>query len=324
MSSELYAYTITAHPRRDQNQQLRIDALLGDAAGGDLLEAFDTLIVKGAEWPLPPEEGAQDTRRTLARVDVIQKPLDDSRVRWGRVRVSREAVRHDVEQAQTGETIAILDEDREGRPLFFWLVAPTRSTSVLVLTERRARFGIVTGFWRTFLLGHLRASFPGITFDLNYYVPEPVWDQYLQRGDDVRGLVLRRVLAEDRENIELDTPTRRRPAGTLTTYVDRRVVPRRERVAQALQANDRPGAVELVLGEQANSVGDVDRYDSVSLRLTMAGKRRTVALGREIAPQIGYPVSDVGQDHEGYPLPQDMARFASELAREIGGPLGIR
>ncbi|MDP8928742.1 MAG: hypothetical protein M3O70_09250 [Actinomycetota bacterium] len=324
MSSELYGYTVTAHVRRDKNQHLRVDQLHGDHGGGDLVDVFDTVVQPGVQWPPPPEEDVEDTRDTIARVERVNTPDTDPRVRWGRVRVTRGAVRHDVEQAETGQTIAIRDADREGRPLFFWLVAPTNATSALLLTERRARFGIVSGFWMNVLIGRLRDQFPGATFDLSYYAPQPVWEEYRQHGDGIEGLVLRRVMAEEREDRELDEPTRRRVAGTMTTTIDRAIVPSRQRVAEALRGNNRVDAVELVIGDLPETVGDVDEYDTVKLRVVMGGKRRTVILGRNRAPQLGYPVTQVRQDDEDYPRPDDMAAFATKLAREIGRPLGIR
>ena len=324
MESALFAYTIRAHKQRDKAAEVKVDGLHGTDGDGDLLDSFDATMTVGAQWPQPPAPGQTDTRETVSPVEEVHTAAGDDRVRYGRVRVTRGAVGHDVTQHGTGATIAIRDEDREGRPLFFWLVAPTGSTNALVLTERRARFGIVGDVWKGLLIGGLRRDFDQTTFEFNYYVHTPVWEQYLERGDRVEGVVLRRVMVEEREDRELDNATRREVIGTIVTEVDRSVVPARQRVADLLRQGDRGGAIELVMGDRPEQLGDAEEYESFALRLVLGGRHRTVVLGRDRVPQLGHDVTGVGHDAEGYPRVADMADFASTLARRIGGPLGIR
>lgn len=324
MESALFAYTIRAHKKREKAAELKIDGLHGTDGDGDILTSFDAALSVGTEWPAPPGEGHPDLRDTVSRIEEVHSDPDDDRIRYGRVRVTRGAVRHDVTQQHTGDTIAIRDEDREGRPLFFWLVAPTDATSALVLTERRARFGIVNDVWKGLLIGRLRNDFQEATFEFNYYVHTPIWDQYLERGEGVDGVVLRRVMVEEREDRELENATRQEVVGTIITEIDRRVVPTRQRVADLLRDGDRGGAIELVMGDRTEQLGDVEDYESIALRLVLAGRHRTVVLGRDRVPQLGHNVTGVDEDGEGYPRIKQMAAFASALARRIGGPLGIR
>lgn len=326
MVSELFAYTVTAHKRGDKSNRLRmdkLDATDGSKSGSDVLAAFDAVVKKGVEWPPPPAAGQDDTRETISRVETVTTPKADPRVRYGRVRVTRAAIRHDVEQAGTGNTIAIQDEDREGRPLFFWFVAPAGLTNALLLTERRQRFGIVSGFWANVLLARLKSQFSGATSELNYFVPNPVWEQYKEKGGGIEGLVLQRVMAEDREDRELDEPTRRKAGGLVTLQVDRSVLPARQKVADVFRKGDKAQAIELVVGDTAEAF-DSEQFDTVKMKVVIDGKRRTVVIGKDRVPQIGYPVTGVRLDNEGYPKADDMAKFATNLARGIGRPIGIR
>lgn len=324
MTSELYAYTISAHVKRHRDQPVPIDNLNLDGTG-DILHGFDNAIRLGAEWPKPPEAGQPDTRERVCEVLEVHEGATDDRIRYGRIRVNRNAIRHDVRKSGTDELVPIHDDDQEGRPLFFWFVAPVESTAGLLLTERRARFGILSSVWQHLLIGHLRNRFPDVTFELAYYVPTPVWEQYEQSGDGLEGAVLERVLVEEREDREQERITERRTIGSIKTHIDRRLAPRRERVSRVLRDADRTEAIQMFLGDHHNALGPVEpeEYDLIRLRLVLDGKRRSVILGHDRVPQLGHPVDEVEHDAEGYPQVHKMANFAEDLARSIGSPLGL-
>lgn len=323
MSSTLFAYSLTAHVRRKKDEPLSLDGLYGDGTG-DVFDVFDVFIQEGLEWPPPPEDGQEDLRKTVLEVESVVTPEDDDRVRYGRVRVQRHAIRHDIEQAASGEIIEITDDDLEGRPLFFWFGSPAGSNTGLLLTERAERFGILTALWKRGLVGALRGVYEAVTFDLSYYAPVPVWDEYLEKGQGIEGAVLRRVIEEEDETKEETDPARRKMVGKVVTAIERRVIPTKKRVADALREADRSEAIEMVIGDHEEvELDDPDEYDTVQIVLDIDGSRRTVTIGKDRIPQIGYPVHGVDDTEDDYPDLEDLAAFAADLAIQIGGPAGF-
>lgn len=319
--TELFAYTITAHVARHKNQSLRLGHLYGDGNGGHLLDAFDAAMAAGAAWP-PEEKRDPNGSTTVAKVMFSQPDPDLPSARFGRIEVDRQAPRHELHRAAEDEVISVTDRDRQGRPLFFYLLCPPESRYALLLTERSGGFGIVRSFWQGYLKGELRRSFEGVTFEIGYFNPRHVWDEYLERGQGVEGLEARRVVKEIDETKAIDDPARETPFANVLTRVDRKLAPARERVASILRNNDAQEAVRLVLPDHEDEIDPSD-YDEFALRLEIANKKRLVRLGDPDVPPVGYVVEGMDLDEDDYPEPEAMATFARDLINGIGGPIGL-
>ncbi|HVE91856.1 MAG TPA: hypothetical protein VNE62_06115 [Actinomycetota bacterium] len=314
MTSTLYPYTLTAHRRGEPGESVPLDGTLD---GADVLAAFDTAVVNSATWVWTPSPEHPSRRLTVEQVHA-----QGIHTRYGRIRVTRPAIRHDVEQASTGSTIKIRDEDHEGRPLFFWMAVPAGNTTALLLTERRARFGIVDAFWKEHLVKRLKQHHADLTVNFSYYFEEAVWDQYRKHGGAIHGATLTRVLREEDESLELDVASSRRRVGTVQTKIEVVKRPTAEAVANIFRRRDRGAAIELLLGD-ASELGHLDDYDTFKLTVEIRGKTRSVNLASPRFPPVGHAVEGVPTDEEGYPQIEAMAERAVGLARDIGGPIGI-
>lgn len=324
MASSLYAYRFTAHKKFERSPTLyRMNELRGSGEGGDFLDQFDRVIYKEAEYPPPPEDGDEDLRGRISLVEDVRQDKR-RRIRYGRISIRNPAsVRYDLEHRESGATVRVAETDREGRPLFFWLTAPTRSDSALLLTERAARFSIVRGFWENHVARHLREAFTDTKIDFGYYNPDPVWRMYEESGRAVEGITIRRVIEETDESKEDIHPSRTRVIAKVDTVVSRRLTPDRHMVARIFERKDAAKAVELIAGDLHLGV-NAGSYDEVIVPVDIDGRKRNVRIGRIDVAQLGYPVENVGMDRDGYPKVGDMAKFAERLARDIGKPLGFR
>lgn len=322
MTAELFAYQLTANVRGRPKEQLRMGELHGPGAGGPLLDAFDDVMAPGWEFPPPPEAGLENRTRISTTMGCQADP-DVPHSRMGRVQADRTAVPHDLRRAVTTQPIRVTSDDWEGRPIFFYLLAPPGTFTALLLTERTGGFGIVTSFWNRYVIPRLRQTFSDTKFDFGYYNPRPVWEEYLAHGQGLEGLQLRRSLRARDEAEEVDGAPVFKDVGRLLTRIDRATRPARETVASVFQSGDRAEALALLLPEEERDAVNPAEYDEVAVDAIISGRKRRVRLGREHVPPIGYPVTvDAGDD--GYPSLEGMAAHSRELIADIGGAAGLR
>jgi hypothetical protein len=322
--SKIYAYTFTAYEKRKKSSPVPLDDLAG--GGVDFLKIFDSRIMPGVEWPEGPEPDSdeKDTRRTVATVQSVLTPPGEPRVRYGRVQVRRPSVRHDVEMTED-EVIPIKEKNRGRRPLFYWLAAPSGSSTALLLTERHTPFGIPLKLWSETVVKPLRESFEDITFNFGYHQPVPVWEEYLKSGIGVSGLEMVRVLYEDREDKEQENATKRESVGNIVLAVERKSkigTNKREDIAKVLKSGSKSAALEIILGE-ADLDLDAEEFERAYLDVQFEEGSRKVPIGStgRFKP-FGYEVDNkVKPDDDEYPRVDHMLTFCAKLASQIAAPI---
>lgn len=330
MRGELFAYHLHAHKRYKPKQPVNLNNLTqSQVPSGHLLETVDAKICEGAEHPSPPENGP-DSRDRYWLIDEAHTDSQDDCVRYGRIRVHRPAMRYDVLRpaSQGGNVVPITDNDRERRPLFFWLCMVRESPNALLLTERHQRFAIVRSFWEEYILSVLRQKYEGVTFKLDPFVPQPVWEEYRRDGTGIKQLKLQGILAQEDESRTVDEQLTKREMGTVETTIKRHTNPAREAVARILENNDRVAAYNLVAGDRHNPINDLDAFDTAKLTVEIGGQERTVNLETGRYPQFGYPLHEfrdepIALDAEGYPAISHVKEAAEALSLHIGSPIGI-
>lgn len=320
---ELYAYAFQAWTRRDPGAKRKLDHLHGDGAGGDLLlDVVDQVLVASFQNPPAPPPGTADLRKTFYKYGSHQPSATEDRARFGRITVNRKATRYDLQHSSSPRPIRVRDTDRVERPLFYWIYVPAGGQIGLLLVERAPRWGTVAAVWDGPVHDAARNLVgDDVTVKFGPFIPNPVWEEYLARGEGLEYVEMYRVLEETDETKELDDATRVSQVGRLRTTIERPGWrPDREAVAEALEHKDKDGAVALFHAGDLGAPGIDEHWDEVKLRLKLGAKERTVRIGNENVAQLGYPDDDgaVRLDPDGYPEVATMVTFARSVAADLG------
>ncbi len=323
MSSKFFAHTVHVRPFRGGLD----DRLpLGDLGGGrDLLAILrDDLLREGQSWD--DGAGERDPMHHGEVGRVLELPAE--RRLHGRILVGTSGIRSDLHR-RDGSVVQRQREDVERRPLYFWLNLPERATTGLLLVEQHGHLGVRRAFWEQVVQRRFRLLHHDLLLDIAHYYPLSVWQEYEQYDGELTGAtVIARLRPPLSDNQLDDIGPDVDELGTLRIGIDRnfrRVA--RDSVGRMLRGDaSREEAIELLLPQSpdADSVRALNHEEvRLAVDLGAAGKR-TVVLGRDSAPRVGYEIQDgIRDDDQGFPDLEAMARQARDLEPVLLGAMDL-
>lgn len=322
LASTLHAYSVRVHRLNHPKDERPLGDLLaqqrpkGAAAPTtrrprvDLYGLVQELMPAGLRWPVG---GAGDDGRH-GSVHSLAAPVDQPRRLHGRLLVGQSGVRSDIRQQQV--VIRRQLDDVEERPLYFFLNLPERSTRGLLLVERHGHLGVQQAFWNDVLRQAFRDRHNDLSLKLEHFYPTDVIEEYEAKQGRINNAVVVTSLRQSSTTDDLDVVAPDvEEIGTLQISVKRRWRDMTHAWGRELLGMTGSSAVSYVLpdGPEADLIAQM-QAEEVRVGVTLDdGERRTVVLGQDYAPRVGYTLPDVTLDEEGYPALDAMLEQALVL-----------
>ncbi len=182
-------------------------------------------------------------------------------------------------------------DDVEERPLYFFLNLPQRSTRGLLLVERHGHLGVQQAFWTDVLVRAFRDKYPHLALKLEHFYPADLIQEYEDKQGRINGVVVVTALHRSSTDDHLQAA---RPeveeVGHLQVGVKRNWRSLSHEWGRTLLGLTSETAVAYVLpeGPEAELIEQM-QTDEVRVGIQLNDDtKRTVVLGRDYAPRIGY------------------------------------